>query len=129
MSKLLVLAVVSVLLGGALAQLYAQPTSSEPLRAGLNGVGVPSCVSCPRPQYSREALESKYEGDVYLVGVIGLDGRATRLKVLDPGLGIGRRALEAVKAWRFKPALGPDGQPVAVITTIDVRFNLPPEHR
>ena len=129
MSKLLSLVVVTLVLGGALAQLCAQPAQTGLLYAGLAGVGKPSCIYCPKPEYPKEALKAEYQGDVYLVGVIGLDGRAAKLKALDPGLGLGRKALDAVKTWRFKPALGPDGRPVSVITTIDVRFNLPPERK
>lgn len=129
MSKPTLFGLAFLILGSALVQLYAQPTRTEPLRAGLAGVGKPSCIYCPKPGYSKEALEAKYEGDVYLLGVIGLNGRATKLKVLDPGLGLGSKALDTVKTWRFKPALGPNGQPVAAITTIDVRFNLPPARK
>jgi TonB family protein len=126
---LFVVALVSMVLAAGFTQLRAQTTKTEALHAGVAGVGTPSCVHCPKPGYPEEALKAKYEGDVYLVGIIGVDGHATRLKVLDPGLGLGRKALNAVKAWRFQPALGADGRPIPVITTIDVRFNLPPEQK
>ena len=57
--------------------------------------------------------------------VVMPDGRATNIRV-EKGLGMGldERAVEAVKQWRFKPALGPDGKPVAVALTIELTFRL-----
>ena len=34
------------------------------------------------------------------------------------------KAIEAVRTWRFKPAVGPSGTPVATITPIEVNFRL-----
>jgi protein TonB len=44
--------------------------------------------------------------------------------VKGPGLGLEEKAVEAVKQWRFKPALGPSGKPVAVVVPIEVTFRL-----
>jgi outer membrane biosynthesis protein TonB len=33
-------------------------------------------------------------------------------------------AIAAVRTWRFKPALGPDGKPVTVNAPIEVTFRL-----
>jgi protein TonB len=44
--------------------------------------------------------------------------------VKGPGLGLEDKAIEAVKNWRFKPALGPNGKPVATLTPIEVTFRL-----
>ena len=53
------------------------------------------------------------------------DGRATNIQVVKgPGLGLEDKAIEAVRNWRFKPALGPDGKPVATLTPIEVTFRL-----
>ncbi len=40
------------------------------------------------------------------------------------GAGLEEKAVEAVKQWRFKPALGPSGKPVAVVVPIEVTFRL-----
>ena len=34
------------------------------------------------------------------------------------------KAIEAVKRWRFRPALGADGHPVATLAPIEVPFRL-----
>jgi TonB family protein len=60
-----------------------------------------------------------------LQAVITPDGRATEIEVVKgPGLGLEEKAVEAVKTWRFKPAIGPNGKPVAVIVPIEVTFRL-----
>ena len=94
-------------------------------RAGENGFGTPDCLYCPPPQFSDEAVKAKYQGVVTLMCVIMPDGRATDIHVAQgPGLGLEEKAIEAVRAWRFRPALGPDGKPAAVRMPIEVTFRL-----
>lgn len=92
---------------------------------GCAGTSMPSCLICPRAEYSDEAVKSKYEGIVVLLAVITPDGRAVDVHV-SKGLGFGldAKALEAIRGWRFKPALGPDRKPVAVRIPIEVVFHL-----
>lgn len=93
--------------------------------AGSNGYGVPSCLYCPRPEYSDEAVKAKYQGVVVLRVVITPDGRAINPQVVKGiGLGLDEKAIEAVRNWRFKPAMGPDGRATPVITLIEVTFRL-----
>jgi TonB family protein len=92
---------------------------------GTGGVGYPSCAYCPDPKYSEEARKAKYQGTVVLQAVITPDGRAIEIQVVKgPGLGLEEKAVEAVRLWRFKPALGPSGKPVAVVVPIEVTFRL-----
>jgi TonB family protein len=106
-------------------QLMQGTNPGGPVPAGADGVGTPSCLSCPFPEYSEQARRARFEGDVYVSCVVGVDGRATQLKVLNaPPFGLGSKASEAVRRWGFKPAAGPDGKPVAVITTLRVHFSL-----
>ena len=92
-------------------------------RAGVGGMGVPECTYCPPPRYSREASKKKAEGTVVLQVVITADGRATNVTIVkDPGDGLGQQAVESVRKWKFKPADGPDGRPVAVLCPIEVSF-------
>jgi TonB family protein len=93
--------------------------------AGVNGVGIPQCLYCPDPQYSDEARKAKYMGTVTLQVVVTIDGRATNIRVVQgPGMGLEEKAIEAVRVWRFKPAIGPGGKPVATIVPIEVTFRL-----
>ena len=94
--------------------------------AGENGYGQPGCIYCPDPQYSDAGFKLKIQGEVVLDVIIGVDGRATNVHVVK-GLGYGLDE-EAVKSasqiWRFKPALGPNGQPATVRMLIDIDFRL-----
>jgi TonB family protein len=93
--------------------------------AGVGGVGVPQCIHCPPPQYTGDARKAKVEGTVVLQVVITPDGRATSVKIVkDPGKGLGMRAVDTVRKWKFQPAAGVDGKPVAVTVPIEVTFRL-----
>lgn len=124
-------------LGGILSYcLRAQPVHAQSLlnvqtevqnRSGENGVGKTTCEYCPRPAYSRHAREAKLEGEVDLDVLVLPTGRASRtqIKVLKTlGMGLDEQAIKTVRTWRFKPAIGPDGKPVAAWTEIQMRFEL-----
>jgi|SRR6266478_429299 len=111
--------------GGGLGPGETGGTGGGAFRAGINGVGVPVCIYCPTPQYSDEARKAKYQGTVVLQITVTLDGRAVNISVVkSPGLGLEEKAIEAVKTWKFKPAVGPSGKAVPVIVPIEVTFRL-----
>ncbi len=111
--------------GGGLGPGSGGGTGGGAFHPGTGGVGYPACAYCPDPKYSEEARKAKYQGTVVLQAVITADGRAIEIQVVKgPGLGLEEKAVEAVKQWRFKPALGPAGKPVAVIVPIEVTFRL-----
>lgn len=94
-------------------------------RAGAGGVGYASCAYCPQPKYTEEARKAKLQGVVLLRVIITPDGRATNIQVVKGlGLGLDEEAIRAVKEWRFKPSLGPDGRPIPAWNTIEVNFRL-----
>src|SRR6185437_8348621 len=111
--------------GGGLGPGEGGGTGGGAFRAGVNGVGVPVCLYCPIPQYSDEARKAKYQGTVVLQVTITTDGKAINISVVKgPGLGLEEKAIEAVKGWKFKPAVGPAGKAVATIVPIEVTFRL-----
>jgi TonB family protein len=94
-------------------------------RAGVGGVTAPSCADCPAPDYTSKARDVKYQGVVLLDVVVNPDGRAGQITVVKgPGLGLEENAIKAVKKWKFKPAIGPDGNPVAVLVPIEITFRM-----
>ena len=102
--------------GGALAGIA---------RPGVAGVTVPACVYCPNPSFTNEARAAKFSGSVVLQVVVTADGRAENISVVrKAGYGLDQSAIETVKKWQFRPAKGPDGNPVATLVPIEVTFRI-----
>jgi len=90
-----------------------------------NGVTLPTCVYCPEPQYTDQAREAKLEGRVRLSVMVGADGRALQVRIVQrAGLGLDERAVESVRAWKFIPAHDAARRAVASWVTIEVVFRL-----
>lgn len=89
-----------------------------------NGVTAPRPIKSPDPEYSIEARQQKVQGSCVLWLVVGTDGLPRSIRV-QKGLGFGldEKAVEAVRQWRFEPALK-DGKPVPVQINIEVSFRL-----
>ena len=88
------------------------------------GVSAPRAIYQPDPEYSEEARKAKYQGTCVLWLVVGPDGRPRDIKVARTlGLGLDEKAIEAVKQWKFEPAMK-DGKPVAVQINVEVSFRL-----
>jgi TonB family protein len=88
------------------------------------GVSAPRAVFSPDPEYSEEARKAKYQGTCVLWLIVGPDGRPRDIKVARSlGLGLDQKAIEAVKNWKFEPAMK-DGKPVAVQINVEVDFRL-----
>jgi TonB family protein len=78
-----------------------------------------------RPVYPPAAKEAGISGVVRLTVVIGKDGKVgSNIRVeKSAGAALDEAALEAVKQWVYQPTLL-NGQPVDVITTVEVNFTL-----
>ncbi|MDP9158854.1 MAG: energy transducer TonB [Acidobacteriota bacterium] len=88
------------------------------------GVSAPRALSTPDPEYSEEARKAKFQGTCVLWLIVGPDGHPRDIKVARTlGLGLDEKAIEAVKNWRFEPAMK-DGKPVAVQINVEVSFRL-----
>jgi protein TonB len=98
-------------------------TGGGAFRVG-GGVSAPKAIYSPDPEYSEEARKAKYQGTCVLWLVVGPDGKPRDIRVQRTlGLGLDEKAIEAVKTWRFEPALK-DGKPVAVQINVEVSFRL-----
>jgi TonB family protein len=94
-------------------------------RPGVGGVTVPACVYCPSPNFTDEARAAKFSGSVVLQVVVTADGRAENISVVRKAVyGLEQSAIETVKNWQFRPAKGPDGNPVATVVPIEVTFRI-----
>ena len=76
------------------------------------------------PEYTDAARKAKVEGKVVLMIEVGTDGRAHQIRVSKAlGSGLDEQAVNAVRRWRFRPAMK-DGMPVTVPATIEIPFRL-----
>jgi len=89
------------------------------------GVTWPKCAYCPDPQYSDEAREAKLQGAVTLLVLVGADGRASQIRVVRGiGLGLDDRAVQAIRGWKFVPALDASRRAVPAWVTVEAVFRL-----
>ena len=88
------------------------------------GVSAPRAILTPDPEYSEEARKAKYQGTCILWLIVGPDGKPRDVKVARTlGMGLDQKAIEAVRNWKFEPAMK-DGKPVAVQINVEVNFRL-----
>lgn len=100
-----------------------QATDARPQKVG-GGVSAPRVIKAPDPKYSKEARKAKYEATSVLWVIVKEDGTPGDIRVKTPaGKGLDEKAIEAVRKWRFKPAMK-DGKPVAVQINIEINFRL-----
>jgi periplasmic protein TonB len=88
------------------------------------GISAPQAISSPDPDYTEEARRAKKQGTCVLWLIVDSAGRPRDIRVVRGlGLGLDAKALEAVRQWRFQPALK-DGKPVDVQISVEVEFHL-----
>ena len=88
------------------------------------GISAPTAVSAPDPDYTEEARRAKKQGTCVLWLIVDSTGHPRDIKVVRGlGFGLDAKALEAVKQWKFQPALK-DGRPVDVQISVEVEFHL-----
>jgi protein TonB len=88
------------------------------------GISAPTAISSPDPDYTEEARRAKKQGTCVLWLIVDSAGHPRDIRVVRGlGFGLDAKALEAVKQWRFQPALK-DGKPVDVQISVEVEFHL-----
>ncbi len=88
------------------------------------GVSAPIVLFAPEPEFSEEARKAKAAGNVLVYLQVDAQGRPTHVRVLRGiGLGLDEKALEAVRQYKFKPALE-NGKPVPVEMNVEVNFQI-----
>jgi TonB family protein len=102
-------------------------TPDGPFVPGVGGVGFPTCIYCPQPYFSDEARTGNLQGVELLTLTVQPDGHVTHLSILKSlGEEPDELAIATVHGWRLEPAFGPDGQPVAVTSQLQITFQLTP---
>ena len=100
------------------------PKAVTPARIRVGGqVEEAKLIFHPTPEYPQLAKMARIQGTVKLEAIISKDGTIQDLKVLSGHPLLVQNALEAVRQWRYQPTLL-NGEPVEVVTEIDVNFTL-----
>lgn len=100
------------------------PKAAAPQRIRVGGnVQKAMQLSAPSPVYPPLAKQARISGVVKLNAIISKEGLIEQLTAVSGHPLLIPSALEAVKRWRYKPTLL-NGEPVEVITQIDVNFTL-----
>jgi TonB family protein len=88
-------------------------------------ISAPQPLLTPEAEFSDEARRAKYQGEVMITLIVDAQGNPINPRVVRPlGMGLDEKALEAVRKYKFKPALKDGKTPVPVIITIAVNFRL-----
>ncbi len=88
------------------------------------GVSEPVPIYQVYPEFSEEARKAKVEGIVMVNIHVEKDGLPSHVHVVQSiGMGLDDKAVDAVKQYRFKPAME-NGKPVVVEMNVMVHFQI-----
>jgi TonB family protein len=106
----------------------SQSQNEEPANAAITPRKIGGSVTAPvvtysvDPEYTEEARQARVSGTVLVRLWVDVQGNPTHVRVIRGiGQGLDEKAVEAVKQYRFKPAME-DGKPVLVELNIEVSF-------
>jgi protein TonB len=89
------------------------------------GISAPVALNTVEAEFSDEARRAKYQGVVLIQMIVDAHGNPQNPRVIRPlGMGLDEKALEAVRQYRFKPAMKDGKTPVPVMITVEVNFRL-----
>jgi periplasmic protein TonB len=89
------------------------------------GVSAPVPLNDVEAEFSDEARRAKYQGICEVALIVDAQGMPQNVHVIRPlGMGLDEKAIEAVRKYRFKPAMKDGKTPVPVMVTVEVNFRL-----
>ena len=88
------------------------------------GVSPPQVIHSVEPEFTEEARRANYQGNVSIRLIVDSQGNPQDVRLASHlGMGLEEKAVEAVRQYRFRPAMY-QGHPVSVQIVIDVDFHL-----
>ncbi|MGA2754856.1 MAG: energy transducer TonB [Terracidiphilus sp.] len=76
-------------------------------------------------QYTDEARRANYQGACLIGLIVNAQGNPVNVHVVRPlGMGLDEKAMDAIRQYKFKPAMKDGKTPVPVMVTIEVDFRL-----
>jgi protein TonB len=116
---------------GYASLVFARPTSKDPPDTSYTQKSKecevflrPSVMYAPAAEFSDEAKQAHFSGNVEVMLTVGEDGLPHSLWILRPaGLGLDQKAGQAALKYKFHPATC-DGKPVKTTLYMDVNFKM-----
>lgn len=104
------------------------PGEGKGMGGGVYQVGgsvrAPVVIYSVDPEFSEEARKAKFSGNVQVALIVDASGNPKNIRVeRGVGMGLDEKAVEAVRQYRFKPAMK-DGKPVPVEIYVEVNFQI-----
>jgi TonB family protein len=88
-------------------------------------VSKPVLIFQPEAEFSDEARRAKYQGVCIVEMIVDAQGNPQNVHVIRSlGMGLDEKAMEAVRKYKFKPAMKDGKTPVPVMITVEVDFHL-----
>ena len=84
----------------------------------------PRLIHQVRPVYPAEAKQAGIAGVVKVGATIAADGSVHDAHIIEGNAILAGAAMDAVRQWRYEPVVV-DGQPVAALASITMKFELP----
>ena len=89
------------------------------------GVSAPIVLHSVEAEFSDEARRAKYQGVCLVSLIVDAQGNPQNIHVARAlGMGLDEKAIEAIRQYKFKPAMKDGKTPVPVMITIEVDFRL-----
>ena len=96
----------------------------EFLRAGRDGVGVPSCSNGPGPGFTEEARIAHASGTVVVEVLVTPEGQIIEPRIVrGMPFGLNNAVLSTLTRWRCDP-VKKEGVPVTVLVPVEISFRL-----
>lgn len=89
------------------------------------GVSAPVALNNVEAEFSDEARRAKYQGVCLISLIVDAQGNPQNPRVIRTlGMGLDEKALEAVRKYKFRPAMKDGKTPVPVMISVEVNFRL-----
>ena len=88
-------------------------------------ISAPEVVHSVEAEFSDEARRAKYQGLCLISLIVDAQGNPQNIRVARAlGMGLDEKAVEAIRQYKFRPAMKDGKTPVPVMITIEVDFRL-----
>ncbi|MGA9060096.1 MAG: energy transducer TonB [Terracidiphilus sp.] len=88
-------------------------------------ISAPVVIHSVEAEFSDEARRAKYQGVCLISLIVDAQGNPQNIRIARAlGMGLDEKAIEAIRQYKFKPAMKDGRTPVPVLITIEVDFRL-----